>query len=182
MKLIAIFLVSAAVLLAQDAGNKGRKPSPVALQAQPGNGSERPAAEFGSDTAADPYAEDLRKAQDAEREWKRLDMSLNARLEAVGVCSSDPGNLINTTSAARVQSLSAFNAYFTKHQSRWRDAMNSALATASDRARIAPKSSAPSARSAAKRPTWSAASTISPPPLPVRTPPRPARPRPTSPP
>ena len=121
MKLIAILFVSVAALVAQEAGNNGRKPA-------------GPQAETSADVAEDPFAPDLRKAQDAEREWKRLDMSLNGRLEGVGVCSSDPGNLIGATATARVQSLNAFGEYYKKHQGRWRDAMNYALHTAADRA------------------------------------------------
>lgn len=122
MKLILILFASVAALVAQETDNNGRKPTGPHVETG------------GADIAEDPFAPDLKKAQDAEREWKRLDMSLNGRLEGVGVCTSDPSNLIGATATARVQSLGAFGDYYKKHQGRWREAMNYSLDTAADRA------------------------------------------------
>jgi hypothetical protein len=123
MRLITILFISfisAAALVAQESDSRLRN----------GDGSQ-PVA---NGTADDPYAAELKKAQDAEREWKRLDMSLSDRLEGVGVCTSDPANLISTTATARVQSLNAFGDYYRKHQARWREALNYSVNTAADRA------------------------------------------------
>ena len=134
MKLIAILIVSAAGMVAQQTTGGAGKPSPFGARSQSRAASDRQPMETNADVAADPFADVLKTALDAERDWKRLDMSLNARLEGVGVCTVEPTSLINDASAARVSSLAAFGDYYSKHQSRWRDSMNYAVNTSADRA------------------------------------------------
>ncbi len=113
MKYIATVFAAAALLAAQ--GNIPSEPETI-------------------ETVGDPHVAELKKAQDEERKWKSLDISLNHRLEGAGVCTSDPGNLIRETSTARVQSLKSFAAYFDLHRTRWRDSMDRSVGIASDRA------------------------------------------------
>ena len=134
MKLIAIVVVSAVALAAQGTTSNSAKPSPFGSRPQSLGAVDQQQPDPVRDVADDPYAAELKKALDAEREWKKLDMSLNMRLEGSGVCTSEPTDLINAAAAARVQSLAAFGDYYRKHESRWRDAMSYALNTAADRA------------------------------------------------
>lgn len=134
MKLIATLIISIGGLVAQQTTVNAGKPSPFGTRSQPHNAGDQQPVETSAAVADDPFADVLKTALDAEREWKRLDMSLNARLEGVGVCTLEPTNLINDASAARVRSLAAFGDYYSKHELRWRDAVSYAVNTAADRA------------------------------------------------
>jgi hypothetical protein len=135
MKSLAVLIVSAVAIAAQQPATNNGKPSALGPRTPVRNSSAQQApAGANTETADDPFPDELKAALDAEREWKRLDMSLNAQLEGAQVCTEEPTNLINDAASARVRSLAAFGDYYSKHESRWRDAANYALNTASDRA------------------------------------------------
>jgi hypothetical protein len=144
MKLVAIALITLASLLGQETGAGGRRPSPFGAStsgaaaspapAQAGTaGQDRAAPALQSATVQDPYMEELNTALKSQRDAESLDMSLDDRLESVGVCTQEPKNLVDAAAAARAKMLSDFATYYKAHSRRCQQINDDSVQVAADR-------------------------------------------------
>jgi hypothetical protein len=132
MKHAIMLFIAAASLFAQ-ASVSPNKPSPFGLSADVRTEQAPRPASAQPDTTEDPYLGELNRALDSEKEWKRLDMGLTARLEGTTACGTEPTDLINSVAAARVKSLADFAEYYQKHKTRYQEVAMYATNTAADR-------------------------------------------------